>query len=79
MKTMKTNKEKSIFYFEKDPGFETLIKITNGYFTMLKMVDGRTAVMNESGELSLSINKEATEMFGVDIYGNIAIIGKFIQ
>ena len=46
---------------------------------MLKMVDGRTVVMNESGELSLSINKEATEMFGVDIYGNIAIIGKFIQ
>ena len=73
---MKTNKEKTIFYFEKDPGYETLKKITQGWFTMLNTTDNRTVVMNEEGEYGLPINQEATNMFGIKIYGNIAIIGK---
>ena len=39
-------------------------------------MDGRILFMNESGEHRLEINKEATVMFGIVIYGNIAIVGK---
>ena len=72
---MKTNKEKTIYYFEEDPGYETLKKITKGWFTMINTNDGRSVFMNEEGEYKLPINKEASEMFGVKIYGNIAIVG----
>lgn len=73
---MNTNSEKTIFYFEKDPGYETLKNITKGWFTMLETVDNKKVVMNEEGEYKLPINKEASEMFGIKIYGNIAIIGQ---
>lgn len=72
---MQTNKEKSIYYFDQDPGFDILKTITKGYFTTLKMADGRIIFMNESGEHRLEINKEATVMFGIVMYGNIAIVG----
>ena len=39
------------------------------------MADGRIIFMNESGENRLQINKEATVMFGIVMYGNIAIVG----
>ena len=73
---MQTNKEKTIYYFDEDPGYDILKTITKGYFTTLKLVDGRIIFMNESGEHRLEINKEATVMFGIVIYGNIAIVGK---
>tara|TARA_Y100001970_G_C14253363_1_gene873394 strand:- start:130 stop:351 length:222 start_codon:yes stop_codon:yes gene_type:complete len=73
---MKTNKEKTIYYFDKDPGYDTLKKITQGWFTILKTVDGRSIYLNEEGEYKLPINKEATDMFGIKIYGNIAIISE---
>jgi len=73
---MKTNKEKTIYYFSEDPGYDILKTITKGYFTTLKTADGRTIFMNESGEQNQEINKEATIMFGIVMYGNIAIVGK---
>ena len=73
---MKTNKQKTIYYFNKDPGYDTLKNITHGYFTILKTVDGRSIYLNEEGEYKLPINKEATQMFGIVIYGNIAIISE---
>ncbi len=72
---MNSNKEKTIFYFQEDPGYDTLKEITKGYFTTLKTVDNKIIFMNENGEHSCSINKEATVMFGIVIYGNIAIVG----
>ena len=72
---MKTNNEKTIYYFDKDPGYDTLKEITKGWFTVLRTVDGRSIYMSEDGEHHLPINKEATTMFGIVIYGNIAIIG----
>ena len=72
---MKTNKEKTIYYFKKDPGYETLKTITQGWFTFLRTIDNKTIVMNEEGEIKrLPINKEASNLFGIKIYGNIAII-----
>ena len=73
---MKTNKQKTIYYFNKDPGYDTLKNITHVYFTILKTVDGRSIYLNEEGEYKLPINKEATQMFGIVIYGNIAIISE---
>ena len=72
---MKSNIEKTIFYFDKDPGYDTLKEITKGYFTTLKKADGKTIFLSEDGEHRLPINKEATVMFGIVIYGNIAIVG----
>ena len=72
---MKTNKEKTIYYFDEDPGYDILKSITKGYFTTLKTADSRIIFMNESGEHRLEINKEATVMFGIVLYGNIAIVG----
>jgi hypothetical protein len=73
---MKANKEKTIFYFEKDPGYDILKKITQGWFTMLNTTDNLTIVINEQGEYKLPINNQATKMFGIKLYGNVAIIGK---
>lgn len=72
---MRYNKEKTIYYFDEDPGYEILQTITRGYFTTLKTSDGRIIFMNENGENNQNINKEATTMFGIVMYGPIAIIG----
>ena len=70
------NKEKTIYYFDEDPGYEVLQKITKGYFTVMSTIDGRSVFMNEAGEYTLPLNNQASNMFGLKIYGNIAIIGK---
>ena len=70
------NKEKTIYYFDEDPGYEYLQKITKGYFTVMNTTDGRSVFMNEAGEYTLPLNNEASNMFGLKFYGNIAIIGK---
>ena len=67
---------KTIFYFDEDPGYETLKKITQGYFEVLKLVDGRDLFLSEDGMYRLPINIEASNMFKFKIYGNIAIVGK---
>tara|TARA_Y100001935_G_scaffold249414_1_gene247998 strand:+ start:1702 stop:1929 length:228 start_codon:yes stop_codon:yes gene_type:complete len=74
---MKTNKEKTIYYYKNDPGYDTIKKITQGWFTILKTNDNRSIYLNEEGEYKLPINKEATQMFGIKMYGNIAIIGDY--
>ena len=37
MSSEKTKKPKTIYYFDEDPGYETLKKITQGYFEVLKL------------------------------------------
>ena len=76
MSSEETKKPKTIYYFDEDPGYETLKKITQGYFEVLKLMDGRDMYLNEEGMYRLPINIEATNMFKFDIYGNIAIVGK---
>ena len=76
MTNMKTNKEKTIYYFDKDPGYETLKTITKGYFTILNTYDGRTIYLNETGKYHLPINDQASMKYGIKIYGPIAIVGK---
>lgn len=76
MSSEKTKKPKTIYYFDEDPGYETLKKITQGYFEVLKLRDGRDMYLNEEGMYRLPINIEATNMFKFNIYGNIAIVGK---
>lgn len=73
---MQTNDEKTIYYFDEDPGYEKIQEITKGYFTTMKLADNRMLFLNEAGEYSLPINKEATVMFGIIMYGNIVIVGK---
>ena len=67
---------KTIYYFDDDPGYEKLQEITGGYLTTLPLTDGRTMFLNESGEHTCKINNEASNMFGIVIFGNIAIVGK---
>tara|TARA_B100000902_G_C27076445_1_gene796684 strand:- start:226 stop:492 length:267 start_codon:yes stop_codon:yes gene_type:complete len=73
---MQTNEERTIYYFDEDPGYETLRSITNGFFTTLKCADGRIIFLRDIGKYHQPINKEATEMFGIVMYGPIAIVGK---
>ena len=42
----------------------------------MKLADNRILFLNETGEYHLPINKEATVMFGIIMYGNIVIVGK---
>ena len=42
----------------------------------MNTTDGRSVFMNEAGEYTLPLNKQASDMFGLKIYGNIVIIGK---
>ena len=74
-----TNNEKTIYYFDEDPGYDIIKRITNGLFSVLHLVDGRTMFVNEKGYLVSSINNEASNMFGIKIYGNIVIVGKIIN
>jgi len=69
-------KPKTIYYFDEDPGYETLQKITQGYFEVLKLMDGRDMFLNESGMYRLPLNEEASNMFKFKIFGNVAIVGK---
>jgi len=69
-------KPKSIYYFDEDPGYETLQKITQGYFEVLKLMDGRDMFLNESAMYRLPLNEEASNIFKFKIFGNIAIVGK---
>jgi|TARA_R110002074_G_C12047848_1_gene619429 hypothetical protein len=73
---MTTNKEKTIYYYDEDPGYETIKNITNGYFTTLPLDGGKIMFLNEMGEYTCEINKEASQIYGVKIYGKIVIIGK---
>jgi hypothetical protein len=70
------NKEKTIYYFDEDPGYDDLQKITKGFFRVMYTTDGRSVFMNEAGEYTLPLNKQASDMFGLKMYGNIAIVGK---
>ena len=74
-----TNNEKTIYYFEKDPGYDTIKRITNGQWAVLHLVDGRTMFVNESGHLVSPLNNEASNMYGIKIYGNIVIVGRIIN
>ena len=72
-------KPKTIYYFDEDPGYETLQKITQGYFEVLKLIDGRDMFLSEDGVYRLPLNIEASNMFKFKIYGNIAIVGKVTE
>ena len=72
---MESNNEKTIFYFKKDPGYDTLQNIIGGYFTTLKLIDDKTMFLREDGEYTCKLNQEASQMFRIKLYGNIAIIG----
>tara|TARA_B100001093_G_scaffold251826_1_gene241142 strand:+ start:1661 stop:1900 length:240 start_codon:yes stop_codon:yes gene_type:complete len=74
-----TNKEGTIYYFDKDPGYDTIKRITNGLCSVLHLIDGRTLFVNERGNLVSPINNEASKMYGIKIYGNIVIVGKIIN
>ena len=55
------SKPKTIYYFDDDPGYEELQKITGGeYFTTSSLADGRTMFLNELGEhtLTCEMNKD---------------------
>ena len=65
---MSEEKPKTIFYFDEDPGYETLKKITQGYFEVLKLVDGRDLFLSEDGMYRLPINIEASNMFKFKIF-----------
>lgn len=71
-----TNKEGTIYYFDVDPGYDTIKRITNGLFSVLHLVGGGTMFINETGSLDSPINKEAGKIYGIKIYGNIVIVGK---
>ncbi len=73
---MKTNPEKTIYYFDEDPGYDTIKNITNGYFRTLKLTDGRTMFLNGQGEKRCYYNNEASDIYGICIYGTIVIVGK---
>lgn len=73
------NKSKTIYYFDEDPGYEALQKITQGYFEVLKLMDGRDMFLSEEGRYRLPLNIEASNMFKFEIYGNIAIVGKVTE
>ena len=74
-----TNNENTINYFDEDPGYDTIKRITNGLFSVLHLVDGRTLFLNERGNLVSPLYNEASSMFGIKIYGNIVIVGKIIN
>ena len=74
-----TIKESTISYFHYDPGYDIIKTITNGQCTVLHLIDGRTMFVNERGSLVSPLNNEASNMYGIKIYGNIVIVGQIIN
>ena len=74
--TKRKNCVKKIHYYKTEPDFETIQKIVGGYFTIIVLENSKTMYVNEEGELKkLKINKEASQIVGYNIYGNVLIIG----
>lgn len=74
--TKRKNCVKKIHYYKTEPDFETIQKIVGGYFTIIVLENNKTMYVNEEGELNkLKINKEASQIVGYNIYGNVLIVG----
>uniref|UniRef100_A0A6C0LLL3 Uncharacterized protein n=1 Tax=viral metagenome TaxID=1070528 RepID=A0A6C0LLL3_9ZZZZ len=71
--------QKEIVYLNEDPGFDKIMEITGGYFTTLHLQDGGTIFLREDGEYTCKINKTATELFKINIYGRIVIINSSLH
>lgn len=70
---------KEIIYYKEDPGYDTITRITGGFFTTLQLADGGIMFLRENGEYTCNLNKTATEMFGIKIYGRIVIVGSSLH
>ena len=70
---------KEIVYYKEDPGYDTIQGITGGFFTTLQLADGGIMFLRENGEYTCDINKTATEMFKIKIYGRIVIVGSSLH
>ena len=71
--------ESEIVYFDEDPGYDAITKITGGYFTTLPLADGGIMFLRENGYYTCNINKKATQMFKIKIYGRIVIVGSSLH
>jgi|TARA_B110000858_G_C17763479_1_gene455721 hypothetical protein len=68
-------KERTIFYYKKEPDLETIQKIVDGYFTIINTPDNKLMYVNEEGELKkLPVNNEASKMVGFNVYGKVLIV-----
>ena len=69
------NKKKCIYYYKEEPDLETIQKIVNGYFTIIMMDDNKKMYVNEEGKLrKLKLNKEASNLVGFKVYGNVLVV-----
>lgn len=73
------NQENEIVYFKEDPGYDIIVRITGGFFTTLQLADGGIMFLRENGEYTCNLNKTATEMFKIKIYGKIVIVGSSLH
>ena len=68
-------KQKTIFFFDKEPALKIIQEIINGYITILYLPDGKIMYVNEDGILlNLPLNKKATKMVGFEVYGKAIVI-----
>ena len=69
-------KQSEIIYLEEEPDFRVIQKIVGGYFTSIRLSNGKLMYVNEEGELrNIKYNNQATKLVGYTIYGTALIIG----
>ena len=65
-----------IHYFDDlDLDYKIITNLVGGYFTCLPLKDSRLMFLNENGMNTCKFNKEASDMFQFDIYGDAVILG----
>jgi hypothetical protein len=64
-----------IIYYKEDPGYDTIVKIVGWKVKTLQLADGGVMFIRENGQNMCDINKTATDIFKIKIYGRIVIVG----
>ena len=64
-----------INYATSDPDIKKIQEIVGGYFAVIQLTENQIMYVNEEGELkNLTFNKEASDIAGTSVYGNVLIV-----
>lgn len=69
-----TTEYPTISYYDIEPDLDTIQRTVEGYFTIIPLKD-RLMYVNEEGALqNLPVNKQASNLVGYQVYGNVILV-----
>ncbi len=66
----------TVRYMKKEPALDALQKAVGGYIAAVRLRDGRTMYVDEDGiAKGLTLNREASDLAGIPLFGTAVVIG----